>query len=260
MSQQWVLVTGASGGIGKAIAKRLATDGFSVLLHYNSNKEAADKVLQDIQKEGGQGQLIHFNVSDSQQVESSLDQFFENLDGEFFGLVNNAGIHIDTMAGLMSDDDFDKVIQTNLYGPFYILRYGLKKLMRNRKGSIVNMASLAGQVGNAGQLNYSASKAGLIAMTKTLSVELAKRNIRVNAVSPGLIETDMVSEIPSLENMVKQIPLQRMGQPEEVAGAVSFLLSKDSTYITGQTISVNGGLFPAWGKEFLSQEPEWFLP
>jgi 3-oxoacyl-[acyl-carrier protein] reductase len=245
MSQKWVLVTGASGGIGKAVAKRLASDGFSLLLHYNSNEERAQKVLEEIETQGGQGQLIQFNVSNSAQVEESLDAFFQNLEGEFYGLVNNAGIHIDTMAGLMSDEDFDKVIQTNLYGAFYVLRYGLKKLMRNRKGSIVNMASLAGQVGNAGQLNYAASKAGLIAMTKTLSVELAKRNIRVNAVSPGLIETDMVNDIPGLENMVKQIPLQRMGQPEEVAGAVSFLFSKDSTYITGQTISVNGGLFPA---------------
>ncbi len=245
MSQKWVLVTGASGGIGKAVAKRLASDGFSLLLHYNSNEERAHKVLEEIETQGGQGQLIQFNVSNSAQVEESLDAFFQNLEGEFYGLVNNAGIHIDTMAGLMSDEDFDKVIQTNLYGAFYVLRYGLKKLMRNRKGSIVNMASLAGQVGNAGQLNYAASKAGLIAMTKTLSVELAKRNIRVNAVSPGLIETDMVNDIPGLENMVKQIPLQRMGQPEEVAGAVSFLFSKDSTYITGQTISVNGGLFPA---------------
>ncbi len=245
MSQKWVLVTGASGGIGKAIAKRLASDGFSLLLHYNSNEEAAQNVLEEIKNQGGRGQLIQFNVSDSSQVEKSLDAFFQNLEGEFYGLVNNAGIHIDTMAGLMSDEDFDKVIQTNLYGAFYILRYGLKKLMRNRKGSIVNMASLSGQVGNAGQLNYAASKAGLVAMTKTLSAELAKRNIRVNAVSPGLIETDMVTDIPGLENMVKQIPLQRMGQPEEVAGAVSFLFSEDSTYITGQTISVNGGLFPA---------------
>ena len=174
-----------------------------------------------------------------------MDFFFKNLDGEFFGLVNNAGLHRDTMAGLMSDEDFDSVIKTNMYGPFFLMRYCLKKMMRKRKGSIVNMASLAGQTGNPGQLNYAASKAGLIAMTKTLAMELAKRNIRVNAVSPGLIETGMVEEIPNVEAMIERIPMQRMGQPEEVAGAVSFLMSPDSTYVTGQTISVNGGLFPA---------------
>ncbi len=244
-TQQWVIVTGASGGIGKAIAKRLANDGFSILLHYNSNKEAAEKVLQEIVESKGHAQLITFDVSQSQKIEENLDSFFSTIQGDFFGLVNNAGIHIDTMAGLMSDEDFDKVIKTNLYGPFYLQRYCLKKMMRNRKGCIVNIASLAGQVGNAGQLNYSASKAGLIAMTKTLSMELAKRNIRVNAVSPGLIETEMVADIPHINEMIQQIPLKRMGRADEVAGAVSFLFSEDSTYITGQTLSVNGGLFPA---------------
>ena len=245
MSLDWVLVTGAGRGIGKAVALRLAEEGYAVLLHYNTNREAAENCAQDIAARGGKAQLISFDVADSKKIEQELDSFFADLDGQLFGIVNNAGIHIDTMAGLMSDEDFDRVIQTNLYGPFYIMRYGLKKMMRNRRGSIVNMASLAGQVGNPGQLNYAASKAGLIAMTKTLAVELAKRNIRVNAVSPGLIETSMVEEIPQIDDMIKRIPMQRMGQPEEVAGAVAFLMSKDSTYITGQTLSVNGGLFPA---------------
>ena len=245
MSKDWVLVTGASRGIGKAVALRLAEEGYSILLHYNSNKEAAESCAEQIRKNNGHAQLISFDVSQSNEVEKELDEFFKNLEGQLFGIVNNAGIHIDTMAGLMSDNDFDKVIKTNLYGPFFIMRYALKKMMRQRRGSIVNMASLAGQVGNAGQLNYAASKAGLIAMTKTLAVELAKRNIRVNAVSPGLIETSMVEEIPQIDEMIKRIPMQRMGQPSEVAGAVSFLMSSDSTYITGQTISVNGGIFPA---------------
>ena len=245
MEKSWILVTGASRGIGKDVALRLAKDGHSILVHYNSNQDSAQKVLEQILATGGHGQLLSFDVSDSNQVETQLDLFFENLEGSFYGLVNNAGIHIDTMAGLMSDEDFDKVVKTNMYGPFYLMRYVLKKLMRKRRGSIVNMVSLAGQVGNAGQINYAASKAGLIAMTKTLAVELAKRNIRVNAVSPGLIETEMVNEVPNLEDMVSRIPLGRMGQGSEVAGAVSFLMSDDSTYITGQTISVNGGLFPA---------------
>ncbi len=245
MENNWVLVTGASRGIGRAIAYRLADDGYSILVHYNSNSESAQRVVFDIQDKGGQAQVIQFDVSDSTQVENQMDFFFKNLDGEFFGLVNNAGLHRDTMAGLMSDEDFDSVIKTNMYGPFFLMRYCLKKMMRKRKGSIVNMASLAGQTGNPGQLNYAASKAGLIAMTKTLAMELAKRNIRVNAVSPGLIETGMVEEIPNVEAMIERIPMQRMGQPEEVAGAVSFLMSPDSTYVTGQTISVNGGLFPA---------------
>lgn len=245
MNKKWVLVTGASKGIGKSIAMRLAKDGFSIFVHYNSNRESAELILKQIQDAGGDGQIVGFNVSDSAQIEQELDKIFKDFDGQLYGLVNNAGIHVDTMTGLMSDHDFDKVIQTNLYGPFYLMRYAIKKMMRKRDGVIVNMASLAGQVGNPGQINYAASKAGLIAMTKTLAMEIAKRNVRVNAVSPGLIETSMVSEIQGLEQMVQRIPMQRMGQPEEVAGVVSFLLSKDATYITGHTISVNGGLFPS---------------
>lgn len=245
MNKKWVLVTGASKGIGRSIALRLAQDGFSILAHYNSNPESAIDLQKQIQATGSRAEIIGFDVKDSKSIEEKLDLFFKELDGSLYGVVNNAGIHIDTLTGLMSDDDFDQVIKTNLYGPFYIMRYAIKKMMRNRDGVIVNMASLAGQVGNPGQMNYAASKAGLIAMTKTLAMELAKRNVRVNAVSPGLIETTMVSEIPGLEQMIQRIPMQRMGQPEEVAGAVSFLLSKDATYITGQTISVNGGIFPA---------------
>lgn len=245
MDKKWVLVTGSSQGIGKAVALRLAEDGFAVVAHYNSNQTSADNLVKEIQSRGGQAQALGFDVKDSKQIEAQLDSFFKTLHGTLFGLVNNAGIHIDTMAGLMSDQDFDDVIQTNLYGPFFLMRYCLKKMMRKREGCIVNMASLAGQTGNPGQINYAASKGGLIAMTKTLAMELGKRNVRVNAVSPGLIETSMIEDIPQIDEMIKRIPMQRMGQPQEVAGAVSFLLSKDATYITGQTLSVNGGLFPA---------------
>ena len=245
MDKKWVLVTGASRGIGKSVALRLAQDGFSILAHYNSNKEGAASIQEEIKKLGQESKLISFDVSDSKQIEIELDSFFKTNTVELFGLVNNAGIHKDTMAGLMSDDDFDQVIQTNLHGPFYLMRYCLKKMMKKRQGSIVNMASLAGQTGNPGQINYAASKGGLIAMTKTLAMELAKRNIRVNSVAPGLIETAMVEEIPGIDEIIKRIPMQRMGQPQEVAGAVSFLMSPDSTYVTGQTLSVNGGLFPS---------------
>lgn len=245
MNKKWILVTGASRGIGKAIALRLADEGYSLLIHYNSNSEAAERVLESVREKSPDSQTIQFDVKDSAAIETELDSFFKNLDGDFYGLVNNAGLHRDTMAGLMSDDDFDTVVQTNMYGPFYLMRYAIKKMMRKRNGVIINMASLAGQVGNPGQMNYAASKAGLIAMTKTLAMELGKRNIRVNAVSPGLIETAMVEEIPGLDEMIQKIPMQRMGQPQEVAGAVAFLLSDDATYITGQTLSVNGGLFPA---------------
>jgi 3-oxoacyl-[acyl-carrier protein] reductase len=245
MNNNWVLVTGASRGIGRAIATRLANDGFSILVHYHSNGEHAQQVASNIQQNGGQAVSIGFDVSDSQQVETSLDGFFNEQTACLFGLVNNAGVHQDTMAGLMSDQQFDEVVRTNLHGPFYLMRYCLKKLMRQRRGSIVNLASLAGQTGNPGQINYAASKGGLIAMTKTLALELAKRNIRVNAVSPGLIETSMIDAIPDIESLVQRIPMQRMGQPAEVAAAVSFLMSEDSSYVTGQTLSVNGGLFPA---------------
>jgi 3-oxoacyl-[acyl-carrier protein] reductase len=159
--------------------------------------------------------------------------------------VNNAGIHVDGMAGMMSDQEFDDVMKTNLYGPFYVLRHATRRMLRARRGSIVNISSLAGQTGNAGQINYAASKAGVIAMTKTLAMEVGKRNIRVNCVCPGLIETEMLEGIPFLDKIVERIPMARLGKPEEVAGAVAFLCSEDASYITGASLSINGGLFPA---------------
>ena len=244
MDQQWILISGGTGGIGQAIALRLAQDGYSIILHYNSNRETA-KICEDkIRELGGNCQLVSFDIADSQAIEQKLDPLFENLAGSFVGLVNNAGIHRDSMAGLMSDEMFDQVMQINLYGSFYLTRYAVKKMIRKRQGSIVNIASLAGQVGNPGQINYSASKAGIMAMTKTLAQEIAKRNIRVNCVAPGLIETSMLDEIPHMAKMMEKIPMGRLGQPQEVAGAVSFLFSKDSSYMTGQTLSVNGGLLP----------------
>lgn len=237
------LVTGASSGIGQAIALRLSRDGYRVLVHYNQNLTGAQATLAEIQKQNGQGDLIQFDVTRCQSIQEILDQFFADAAAPLKVLVNNAGFHSDTLTGLMSDEQFDKVIQTNLYGPFYLMRWAVKKMLKNRAGSIVNIASLSGQVGNPGQINYAASKAALIAMTKTLAGEVGSRGIRVNSVAPGLIETEMTGSIPNLEILKNQIPLKRIGTPAEVAGAVSFLCSADAAYITGHTLSVNGGLF-----------------
>ena len=239
-SKAIALVTGASRGIGKAIALRLAKDGFHVLVHFNLGEAGANDTCASIVADGGSAQILQFDVTDSKAIDQALENF-----KDIQVLVNNAGIHEDNLAGLMSDAAFENVMRTNTLGPFYLMRFCTRQMMRRRTGCIVNVASLAGQTGNPGQINYAASKAALIAMTKTLAMEVGSRNIRVNAVSPGLIETDMVANIPQIEQMVARIPMKRMGTPDEVAGAVSFLCSKDATYITGHTISINGGLFPS---------------
>lgn len=240
------IVTGSSSGIGRAIALRLAKDGFYIFAHYGKNISGAQQTLKSVEENGGQGELVQFDVSDSLSIEQKLDELLHpSKDIYLEVLVNNAGVHIDTMAALMSNSQFDDVLRTNVNGPFYLMRYAVRKMLKQRKGSIVNVASLAGQTGNPGQINYAASKAALIAMTKTLSYEVGSRNIRVNAVSPGLIETEMISTIPNIEKMIERVPLGRVGKPEEVAGAVSFLCSQDASYISGHTISINGGLFPS---------------
>ena len=236
---KYVLVTGASSGIGQAVAVRLAQDGFTILVHYNSNIAGAEKTLSMVQKFSPQSCLTQFNVLEFDQIETALRDFDVEM------LVNNAGMHLDGMALMMSNDNFEKVVKTNLFGPFYVTKICAKKMLLNRKGVIVNISSLSGQTGNAGQINYSASKAGLIAMTKTLCKELGPRGIRVNAVAPGLIETEMIETIPGIELLKKQIPMGRAGKPEEVASVVSFLCSENSSYVQGHTISVNGGLFPS---------------
>jgi len=242
------LVTGGSSGIGQAIARRLARDGYHVLIHFNRNTSGAEATSAAVHDAGGSSELIQFDVKDPKAIELALDSYFSqpgNLK-PISVLVNNAGVHEDGLAGLMSDAAFDHVIQTNLYGPFYLLRWSIRKMIRQRAGCIVNISSLAGQAGNPGQINYAASKAALIAMTKTLAMEAGSRGIRVNAVAPGLIETEMVSSIPQphLDELKKRIPLGRIGHADEVAGAVAFLCSKDASYITGHTLSVNGGLLP----------------
>jgi 3-oxoacyl-[acyl-carrier protein] reductase len=238
------LVTGASSGIGRAISKRLAQDGFYVCVHYNQNEKGAKETLGSLPE--GSGQLVQFDVKDSKSIDSALDGLFKSLgERQISALINNAGIHVDGLLGLMSDEAFESVMRTNVNGPFYLMRWCIRKMIRNRAGTIVNIASLAGQTGNPGQINYAASKGALIAMTKSLSMEVGSRGIRVNAVAPGLIETEMLSGIPNLEEFKKRIPLGRIGTVDEVAGCVSFLCSPDASYITGHTISVNGGLFPS---------------
>ena len=232
------LVTGASSGIGRAVAIRLAKDGFIVRAHYNSNREGAEITLTELQRHSPDSSTIQFNVENAAEVEAALKDF------DVHTLVNNAGMHADGMSVLMANEIFEKVVRTNLFGPFYISKILAKKMLLKRSGCIVNMASLSGQTGNAGQVNYAASKAGLIAMTKTMALELGPRGIRVNAVAPGLIETEMIQNIPNLETIKKQIPLARFGHVDEVAGVVSFLCSEDASYVTGHTVSVNGGLFP----------------
>lgn len=239
-TESFTLVTGASSGIGSAIAKRLAKDGYKILLHYNKQKERAESILLELKEISPlDHQIIQFDISNSEQVESQLKSF------EIQILINNAGIHKDNLMLLMSAENFEQVIQTNLLGSFYVSKVCAKKMLLKRNGIIVNMASLAGQTGNSGQANYAASKAGLIAMTKTLATELGPRGIRVNAVAPGLIDTEMIQNLPHLEEIKSRIPLKRIGMPEEVAGVVSFLCSADASYIQGHTISVNGGLFPS---------------
>ncbi len=240
------LITGSSSGIGRAIALRLAADGFKVLVHYSKNEEGALETHRQILAAGGLAEIMQFDVCDRALIETALEKYLkEHTDESFQVLVNNAGIHSDTMLGLMSDEGFDKVLQTNVYGPFYLMRWSTRKMLRQRSGCIVNISSLAGQTGNAGQFNYAASKAALISMTKTLAMEVGARGIRVNAVAPGLIETEMLQGLPGIEEIKKRIPLGRLGSAKEVAGAVSFLCSEDASYITGATISVNGGLFPS---------------
>lgn len=246
-SKGLALITGSSSGIGQAVAVRLACDGFRILVHYNRNEKGAAATLHAVREAGGDGEILRFDTSKSEETQNALETFFHSQppDTRLEVLVNNAGIHKDGLVGLMSDEAFDEVMKTNVYGAFYLMRFCVRKMMRQRSGSIVNMASISGQTGNAGQVNYAASKAALIAMTKSLAMEVGSRGIRVNAVAPGIIETEMSAEIPFLEELKKRIPLGRTGKAEEVAGAVSFLCSQDASYISGCTLSVNGGLFPA---------------
>lgn len=241
---KYALVTGASRGIGKAVALRLAKRGFSTIINYLNNHEAAEQVKREIEQEGGYAELLPFDASQPQQIEAAIDQWESAHPDEWISiLVNNAGIRRDNVMFMMSNDDWHDVLDTNLNGFFYITRRLLKHMMPRRHGGrIINMASLSGIKGMAGQVNYSAAKAALIGATKALAQEVAPRNITVNAVAPGFIATDMTKELPE-DELKKMIPAGRFGKAEEVAALVDFLTSDEAAYITGEVININGGLY-----------------
>jgi 3-oxoacyl-[acyl-carrier protein] reductase len=236
-----VLVTGSSRGIGKAIALRLARDGYDVVLHCRSQRAEADAVAKEIEQMGRAARVLQFDIGDRAATAAALEADIAQH-GCYYGVVCNAGIARDNAFPAMSGEDWDIVLQTNLNGFYNVLNPLIMPLVQRRKpGRIVTLASVSGLVGNRGQVNYSAAKAGIIGATKALALELAKRSITVNCVAPGLIETDMTSGL-ELEEALKMIPARRIGKPEEVAAAVSFLVGEEAGYITRQVISVNGGL------------------
>ncbi|WP_148611419.1 3-ketoacyl-ACP reductase FabG2 [Aeromonas sobria] len=236
-----VLVSGASKGIGRAIALKLAADGFTVVAHYHSDQQGAQATLDEITAQGGSGRLIQFDIGDRELCRERLEADIEQH-GAYYGVVCNAGIVRDGAFPALTDDEWDDVIHTNLDGFYNLLKPCIMPMIGLRRGGrIVTLSSVSGIMGNRGQVNYSASKAGLIGATKALALELAKRRITVNCVAPGLIDTGMVS--PEVEGeALKMIPLKRMGQAEEVAGLVSYLMSDIAGYVTRQVISINGGL------------------
>lgn len=233
------LVTGASRGIGRACAIELAKAGLDVVINYAGNDEAAQKTVDDILALGVKAVKKKFNVADKDAVEAAIKEIMEEF-GRIDVLVNNAGITRDGLFMRMNDTQWLDVINTNLNSAYYVTNPVSKIMIKQRSGSIVNMASISGIYGNAGQANYSTAKAGLIGFTKALAKELASRNIRVNAVAPGFIQTDMTKDLP-VDAIVEKIPLKKLGQPEDIAAAVKFL-SIDTNYITGQVLSVDGGL------------------
>lgn len=236
-----ILITGASRGIGKAIALYLAPLGYDLVLHYNSNKSAAEETLKEVKKLGGSGRVLSFDISNRDETESVLTKDIDE-NGAYYGVICNAGVNSDTPFPAMSGEAWDKVLHTNLDGLYNVLHPVVMPMISARNGGrIIALSSISGVMGNRGQVNYAASKAGIIGAVKSLAVELAKRNITVNAIAPGVIETDMTAELP-IEEIQKMIPMRRMGKPSEIASLVAYLLSDDAAYITRQVISVNGGM------------------
>ena len=237
------LVTGASRGIGRQIAKTLAAKGAFVIVNYNGSAAKAEEVVKEIQAAGGNGQAVQCNVSDFESCKEMLDAVVKEH-GRLDILVNNAGITRDNLLMKMSEEDFDAVIQTNLKGVFNCTRHIARQMLKQKSGRIINISSVSGVLGNAGQANYAASKAGVIGLTKTAAREVASRGITVNAIAPGFIETEMTDVLSEdvKENLLGSIPLKRMGQTKDIAETVAFLASDKAAYITGQTISVDGGM------------------
>lgn len=236
-----VLVTGSSRGIGRACALRLARDGFDIILHCRSRREGAQKVADEIAALGRSVRILQFDVTDRERTRDTITQDIEQH-AAYYGVVSNAGIVRDNVFPGMSGEEWDAVIRTDLDGFYNVLNPLVLPMVRRRSpGRIVTIASISGLIGNRGQVNYSAAKAGIIGASKALATELANHEITVNCVAPGLIETEMIGGLP-LDEVIKQIPAQRLGKPEDVAAVVSFLMSADAAYVTRQVISVNGGL------------------
>lgn len=233
------LVTGGSRGIGKACALELAKAGYDVVINYVGNEEAAAQSVSELKALGSNAYAAKFDVTNKETVEAGIAQVMEKF-GRIDVLVNNAGITRDGLFIRMSPENWEAVINTNLNSAFYVSNPVVKIMMKQRSGSIINMSSIVGIYGNAGQANYATAKAGLIGFTKALAKELASRNVRVNAVAPGFIQTDMTKDLP-LDGMAEHIPLKRLGNPEDIAKAVKFL-AEDATYVTGQVLQVDGGL------------------
>ena len=238
----YALITGASRGIGRAIAERLAHEGYTVIINYHSNTAAAEETKAVIEAEGGKAELLPFDVADGNAIEAALNQWDAAHEGEHISvLVNNAGIRRDGLMVFMNEEDWHDVMRTTTEGLYYTTHHVLSGMLRARKGRIINIASISGVSGLPGQTNYSAAKAALIGATKALSKEVAARKVTVNAVAPGFIATDMTADLDEAE-LKKTIPAGRFGKPEEVAALVAFLCSDEAAYITGQVINIAGGM------------------
>jgi 3-oxoacyl-[acyl-carrier protein] reductase len=236
-----VLVTGASKGIGQAIASRLAQDGFDIVVHYHSDRDGAERTASTVEEAGASARLMQFDACDRAATLQAIDSDIGEH-GAYYGVVNNAGVSRDNAFPAMSDDDWDQVITTNLDSFYNVIKPCVMPMVRARKGGrIITISSVSGVIGNRGQVNYSAAKAGVIAASKALALELGKRNITVNCVAPGFIETDMTTDVET-DHIMKLIPARRAGQPDEVAGLVSYLMSDAAAYVTRQTICIDGGL------------------
>lgn len=240
VAEKLALVTGGSRGIGKAVALELAKAGYDIVINYAGNTQAAEATVEEIKALGRNAKAFKFDVSSQAEVEENIAKIIEEF-GRIDILVNNAGITRDDLFIRMTEEKWSAVINTNLNSAFYVTKPVSKLMMKQRSGAIVNTTSVVGVYGNAGQANYSAAKAGLIGFTKSLAKELGSRGIRVNAVAPGFIETDMTKDLPNTDEMLKLIPLKRLGTPEDIATAVKFL-AVDSKYVTGQVLEVDGGL------------------
>jgi 3-oxoacyl-[acyl-carrier protein] reductase len=235
-----IFITGGSRGIGASIAERLAQGGHDIWLNYRSDHQAANLVKNRIEDLGRKCKLLPFDVSNQEEVDETLMPLLENEVP--FGMVHNAGITRDTVVPMMKPEEWDLVLDVHLTSFFLMTRLVVRAMLPKRTGRIIAIASVSGETGQSGQMNYCAAKGGLIGAVKSLSREIARRNILVNVVSPGLIETDMIKDAPR-DQIIKNIPLSRVGQPEEVSGIVNFLMGDEATYITGQVIGVNGGLY-----------------